>query len=544
MLCILHGYLLEGSGSNLWTREIVRALVCAGENVHLVCQENHPELYDFIAEARLYQPDGTVETTLKRQPDFPGRCVLHKPLLGDTLPVYVRDRYEEFANVVPMVELGDQAIAEYLARNLTVVERVVRENAVTAIHANHAVLMSVIAERVGRATGVPFAVMPHGSAIEYAVKKDPRFHGFAESALTGAGRIFAIGPEMRQRVCETFPKVDGVADKLITLNLGVDTAAFEPVARAGRAKRISGLKQALATLQRGREADRAARLREDLARGLIANELTAALDHARGYVEKRPDEDLEVKLSGIDWAGDEILLFVGRLIASKGLQAVVAALPEIIAKRPRARLVVVGHGPQREVIEALIWALQHGERELVQTIADQGGILEGGAGGLSALRIYLDQLATAGELDRYFERAAATIRPDRVVFSGYLTHRELKHLFPCADAAVFPSVVAEAGPLVFLEALASGVFPLGTDFAGMAASIAAASRHLPGEATSLMKLRPDPSHLAADIAAKAPEALANGREWQDNLRRAAVEGYDWSSVAAKLAAELKALAQG
>ena len=60
------------------------------------------------------------------------------------------------------------------------------------------------------------------------------------------------------------------------------------------------------------------------------------------------------------------------------------------------------------------------------------------------------------------------MRPESVVFTGYLTHRELRHLFPCCDAAVFPSVVAESGPLVF-EALASGCFPLGTYFAGMAA---------------------------------------------------------------------------
>ena len=49
-----------------------------------------------------------------------------------------------------------------------------------------------------------------------------------------------------------------------------------------------------------------------------------------------------------------------------------------------------------------------------------------------------------------------------MIFTGYLTHRELRYLFPCCDVAVFPSIVAEAGPLVFLEALASGVSPLGT----------------------------------------------------------------------------------
>jgi hypothetical protein len=46
MLGILHGYLLEGSGSNLWTRAIIQSLCRPGETVHLVCQENHPERMD------------------------------------------------------------------------------------------------------------------------------------------------------------------------------------------------------------------------------------------------------------------------------------------------------------------------------------------------------------------------------------------------------------------------------------------------------------------------------------------------------------------
>ena len=40
MICILHGYLLEGSGSNLWTRSVVESLCRAGETVHLMAQEN------------------------------------------------------------------------------------------------------------------------------------------------------------------------------------------------------------------------------------------------------------------------------------------------------------------------------------------------------------------------------------------------------------------------------------------------------------------------------------------------------------------------
>ena len=64
------------------------------------------------------------------------------------------------------------------------VQRVVEEHGVTAMHANHAVLMSVVAQRVSERTGVPYAIMPHGSALEYAVKPDKRFHAYATSAFS------------------------------------------------------------------------------------------------------------------------------------------------------------------------------------------------------------------------------------------------------------------------------------------------------------------------------------------------------------------------
>lgn len=75
----------------------------------------------------------------------------------------------------PMINLSDDTIENYLNNNIEVLKRVVKENKVGVLHANHAVLMSVVARRVSEELSVPFAIMPHGSAIEYAVKK---IHGF------------------------------------------------------------------------------------------------------------------------------------------------------------------------------------------------------------------------------------------------------------------------------------------------------------------------------------------------------------------------------
>ncbi len=542
MICILHAYLLEGSGSNLWTRAIVQALCRDGHAVHLVCQEPHPEIYDFIATACVYENDGTATTLFERDTPYAAGCVMHKPLLGDTLPVYVGDRYEEFAHAVPMIQLPDQAIEAYLARNVAVVERVVRERGVTSMLANHAVLMSVVAERVSAATGIPFAIMPHGSAIEYAVRKDPRFQVLAAGAFDRAARIFATGPEMRRRVIDVFPDQTGIESRISELRLGVDTDAFSLVGRNDRGERIATLSAVLKELNRGRQPVAVRRLRRRLHTGIGFEALLAALAEARGYVGKLPDAEAEARLAAVDWGRDEILLYVGRLIAGKGVQNIVAALPRILASNRRARLVIVGHGPLREVLEAFLWALERGDRTLAGNIVRWGSALEGReAKPFEEIRLYFEALDALGELDDYFRTAERVIRPGRVIFTGYLTHAELKHLMPCCDVAIFPSVVPEAGPLVFLESLASGAFPLGTYFAGMAAGIDSVAGELPAADAALMKLSPDPSRTVGDIVANTGKALALGGRHADTLRRAVTARYDWAAVARRLAAELAAL---
>ena len=548
MICILHGYLLDGSGSNLWTRSVVQSLCREGETVHLVCQEPHPEIFDFISEAHRYHADGAVETLFRREVPYKGRAVMHKPQVGDLLPVYVWDRYEEFSNVSPMIELNDAAINLYLDRNTDALMRIVRERRITSMHVNHTVLLSVAAERVSRAASIPFAIMPHGSDIEYAVKKDERFLRMASDAMSRASRVYVIGREMRERVNKVFGSVPCIDAKLMELNLGADTSLFEPVAVRQRPAKINNLLKLLEDAPRGKSFELSETMTNRLNRDMTLEELREAARGAANYSNKLPDEDIESKLRRVDWVGDKIIFFLGRIIASKGLQTIVAALPLILERHPNAKLIVTGHGPLREPLEAMLWALRNGHRALVERIARCGSALEGsGLEGAAAkefkeVRHFFDRLELDAELDDYFEKAERYLTSDSVIFTGYLTHRELRYLFPCCDIAIFPSIVAEAGPLVFLEALASGCFPLGTYFAGMAASINSVRKVLPPEDAELMKLSADETQTVEDISVKASEALLISNKHKEALRRVAVEQYDWKNVARRLASDLKSLA--
>ena len=70
-IVIWHGYLLAGTGSNVYTRALAREWAREGHDVTVVCQEPRPERLD-LAGARVVRPE------------LPGRV----------LPVFVLDRYE------------------------------------------------------------------------------------------------------------------------------------------------------------------------------------------------------------------------------------------------------------------------------------------------------------------------------------------------------------------------------------------------------------------------------------------------------------------
>jgi len=545
LIGLIHAFFLEGTGSNIWTRSIVRSLCENGETVHLVCQELHPENYDFIAECHYYSDNGSVETKLKRDVPYKGKCIMHQPQL-DVLPVFVWDKYEGFPNATPMTKLPNSAIEDYLQRNTKVVLEIIKNYGLTSLHVNHAVLLSVVAQRVNKITSIPYAIMPHGSAIEYAIKRDKRFLDIAVPPFEYAKKIFVISKEIKNRVCSVFQDLPDICQKMTLLNLGVDTSMFKPISPELRNQNIEKLCKKLEHIPRGKSDEQSKILRKKLKPDLQIKELREIISLTNDYPVKHPDADVESKLKKIDWDHDKIIVFVGRLIANKGIQSVIAALPLIFHQNPDTKLIVVGSGPLREIMEIFLWALENNDRELVKRIATWGKSLEKNLDDTSSFDEILclyNQLENNNELDSYYEKATCHIASDKVIFTGYLGHEELRYLFPCCDVAIFPSMVMEAGPLVFLEALASGCFPLGTYFGGMAASIDSISDNLPSEDVDLMKISTENNKISFDIAKKINGALLLDGKHRHTLSKIAQERYDWRSVGKKISLELNSMSQ-
>jgi glycosyltransferase involved in cell wall biosynthesis len=537
MIGIVHGYGLGGSGSNLWTREAVSALCNNGETVHLMCQEPSPDRFDFVTEFNVYDDDGEPTRRFRRGTDRPGRCIVHKPSLN-VLPTYVRpDTPSDYVRSI--LDLDDAALEDYLQRNLRVLRRISREHGIGAWHVNHTVLLSEALRRLREADGVSFAVMPHGSALEYVVQHDPRMQAVSRRVLEAADRVFALNQEVRERLARYFPDLD-LEHKTITVPVGVDTERFRPVHRHERAASVEALARALQDTDRGHSPRHAHRLHEALDGAADHDTFRHLLEPATDYATA-PDADLEEKLRGIDWEREPIVTFVGRIIPAKGVQALVVALPLILQRHPDTRVILVGTGWLRQYLDAFVLALSRGDgllgRNLMTWAAERDP-----EGARPSGTAFLRRLEQEQELGRYFDSARQFLRPDRVLFTGFLEHHLLAHVFPLADVAVFPSAVAEASPLVIPEAAACGCLPMGTDFAGMKHSLDNLAPRLPENLRGLMRLRPEPEHTAFDIARNVSDALDMGADARQALRDAAVQEYDWRQIAQTLARQLHAIA--
>jgi len=244
---VLHGYMLRGTGSNIYTANLARALAELGHEVHLACQERGVEI------------EG-VE--------------IHNPEIGGLLPVYVKDPYEGF-EVKAFPELTEDELDRYIDANVAAVRALAgRVGGFDAALAGHLVMGPCILARAGIGD---FAAKVHGSALEYTVKPHPRFLPYAEEGMEAASCVLVGSRHTAESLWAALPGVDGLEEKTRLGPPGLDPEAFRP------------------------------------------------------------------RVLSAPPAGERVL-FVGKLIVSKGVDLLIAAWPLVRAEYPEARLQIAGYG--------------------------------------------------------------------------------------------------------------------------------------------------------------------------------------------------------
>ena len=133
--------------------------------------------------------------------------------------------------------------------------------------------------------------------------------------------------------------------------------------------------------------------------------------------------------------------------------------------------------------------------------------------------------------------AAGPHAAEHVHLTGRLDHDLLRHLFPCCRVAVFPSIVREASPLVFAEALANGVVPAAADHSGFKDGLDGLEAHLPQEIWQHMKFDAALETRVQSVTDRVCALLAalDEQDLGPRLRELAEQYWDWEIVAAALA---------
>ena len=194
-ILLWHGYLLGGTGSNVYTRAVAREWSRAGHDVVVVSQEPQPEQYD-LGGAQTVRPD-----------------------IGGLLPVFVLDRYEGL-EVKLLPELTDEERDRFVAANAAALRELAPAD---LVFANHVLLGGP----VGTASGLPFAVKAHGSELEYAMRGNADLSAWGRESLRAAKAVF-VGSEHIRHVLE---EVVGHIDRVHEVPPGVDVEAFRPEPR-------------------------------------------------------------------------------------------------------------------------------------------------------------------------------------------------------------------------------------------------------------------------------------------------------------------------
>ena len=267
-ILLWHGYLLGGTGSNVYTRSLARACSRLGHEVVVFSQEPHPELFDV------------------------GGATVVRPEIGGLLPVFVLDRYEDL-EARYLQDLTWRERDDFVERNAAAVREHLPAD---FLFANHVLLGAP----VGAAVGTPFGVKAHGSELEFSMRGNDELSGWARETLAEAREVYA-GSEHVRRVLE---EVVGPGDYLARVRIvppGVDVDQLKPEPR-------------------------------EVALPALLEEARKDSPNPERRNERLPDPGNADRIEAFLAGDERTVLYVGKVSAEKGVHLLLEALRRVDAR--------------------------------------------------------------------------------------------------------------------------------------------------------------------------------------------------------------------
>ncbi len=473
-IAVVHGYFLNDSGSGTYARELSRALVNEGHDVTLICQERRPSDFDFINSFFEFSKDNEeLKKVFSRETKYKGFCRLVRPSLDGELLTFVAGDFEGFTSKT-FQEASKSEIDDYIQANIKGVAKIFEKWPQDLVQANHVIMQPYIAIRA-LSKGTPVVVSIQGSALNFSVKKDPRLVPYALKGLSESSAI-AVQSSLSYKDIVGFAKIYGldVSRKTQKIMPGVDGNIFYPSPKP---------------------------------RQKIVN-----IDDFR--VEKQ----------------DNVLVYAGALIWTKGIHYLIASLPLMLRERPNIKLIIAGSGFQENALKKLISALDNGRFEDANRLIEQEKYL-------GSSKDYGPVIPKMNDIKRknYIEAATNNLKK-RIYFAGHVSHSRLAELQRPADLQVVTSIAPEAFGLVSTEALSSGLLPVVTYQSGLRSVIDAIEGSFD---EPLLKALVPGVNLTEKLADVCLKLLAKYKtkdpRFKNELHKIAKKNFSWSYAAQMIA---------
>ena len=437
-LVIVHGYLLSGTGSNIYTTNVAKAWKDMGHAVTVVCQDRNAGSLEFVDEC--FIGTDTIPTTAPSENTV--RVVV--PDIDDLLLVYVLNHYEGYT----VKALGDPKCTEdeidgVIDKTAIGLKKVLSQG-VDRVLTNHTLLSPVIGKRACQGTNVPYDVKVHGSSICFSLKQRPELLKYAVEGLSSCQNIVVGTNYISTVLSATFkecPQSSDLSRKVVRIPPGMDPSLFQLLdsTLANQERFLTKVKSFVERRPNGRRASNTTlpihpSRHEDLRSALVSL--------ADSYDQWSVDADLISRWPVIS-EDEPIVCYFGAYLHSKGVGELLASFPRILEQVPKARLLIIGYGSYREHMEGMMSAFESGNVDDFTSYARAGDFLDCSSDQLRALFRHLSPSEC-----------------QRVTITGMLEHKQLCEILPLASVVVVPSKGSEAFGMVTVEAMSCGVLSI------------------------------------------------------------------------------------
>ncbi|XP_064644091.1 uncharacterized protein LOC135497963 [Lineus longissimus] len=226
-ILIVHGYLLQDSGSCVYVRNLATGFHMQGHHVTIACQDIHAEkLKDIVHKTEdVNFPENDGVTAFIPMP----------PFMNHVLPVYFYNPYEGY-NAKTIVEMTEQEGEEHIQFVSKRLADLISVHSYDFIMTNHCLFSPINVKRALEMCGksIPYVSKIHGSALNTIAAKDKRWLPFIYEGLRGAKKIICGTRYMQMRLFDVLTETLPPAS---IIPCGVNTALFSGFPRVPRRNR-------------------------------------------------------------------------------------------------------------------------------------------------------------------------------------------------------------------------------------------------------------------------------------------------------------------